>query len=196
MKAERIVLAGILAGLAVFICGALSHTVLGLGSIAVKTLPNDEAVLSTLQQNIKEPGFYLYPGGIQAAENAPEEERETLMKQYEQKYRTQAHGVLVYSPATGEYFNFPKLMSVELASNILGALIAAWLLSFAFTALSRMGRILFVASLGLFASLAIDVSYWNWYDFPTAYLCASLLDNVIAWTFGGVVLAFVMKPKT
>ena len=57
------------------------------------------------------------------------------------------------------------------------------------------GRVLFCALLGLFASLAIDVSYWNWYGFPTNYTAAALVDQVAGWGLAGVAIgAIVRKP--
>jgi len=50
------------------------------------------------------------------------------------------------------------------------------------------------AALGLVASLAIDVSLWNWYGFPTAYSAASLADEVIGFTAAGLGMAWIIKP--
>ncbi|MGH9839083.1 MAG: hypothetical protein ACREEM_09890 [Blastocatellia bacterium] len=196
MNNGRIVLAGVLAGIVVFVWGALSHMVLSIGESAVKTMPNEPAVLSTMSQNIKEPGFYLYPGGMEEVQNAPQAEQEALAKKYEEIYKTQPHGVLVLTPPNGTMYSFPKLLVNELLSNILSGLIAACLLSLALGSLpSFPGRVLFVAGLGFFSTLAIDLSYWNWYGFPTKYLLSSFADNTIGWTLAGVVLAAMIKSR-
>ncbi|MBI1761718.1 MAG: hypothetical protein HYR56_09815 [Acidobacteria bacterium] len=196
MKIGRLLLAGVLAGVVVFIWSALSHMVLGLGEAAVKSLPNESAVLTALNQNVKAPGFYLYPGGMEAIQNAPKDQQEALTKQYEEVYKAQPHGILVLTPPNGVVYSFPKLLLNELLSNILGGVIAAWLLSLALGALpSFLGRIGFVAALGLFAALAVDFSYWNWYGFPTKYLLTSLLDNTLGWALAGVALALFLKPR-
>lgn len=194
MNTGRLLLAGVLAGIVVFVWSALSHMVLGLGEAAVKTIPNESSVLSTMNQNIKEPGFYLYPGGMEEIQKAPQSERDALTKKWEETYKTQPHGVLVLTPPSGAVFNFPKLLVNELLSNVLGGLIAAWLFSLAIGSLGSFPmRVLFVAALGLFAALAIDLSYWNWYGFPTKYLFSSLIDNTIGWALAGVVLAALIK---
>lgn len=196
MNKGRLVLAGVLAGLAVFVWGMLSHMAFGLSEAAVKSLPNEPAVLTALQQNVKAPGFYLYPGGMEALQNAPADQQEALTRQYEETYKTQPHGVLILTPPTGTMYSFPKLLLNELLSNMLGGLIAAWLLSLALGSLpSFLGRLCFVALLGSFSAVAIDFSYWNWYDFPTKYLLISLVDNTLGWALAGAVLAFLLKPR-
>jgi hypothetical protein len=195
MNKGRLLLAGVLAGLAIFVWGMLSHMALGIGEMAVKTLPNEAAVLAALNENVKEPGFYLYPlGGMGDPQQASQE---ATMQQYEQLYKTQPHGVLVLTPPNGQSFNFPKLLINELISNLLSGLIAAWLLSLALSSLSSfIGRVVFVALLGLSTTVAIDVSYWNWYDFPTKYLVSSFLDNTLGFALAGVVLAWMFRQKT
>ncbi len=196
MNKGRLLLAGVLAGLAVFVWGMLSHMVFGLGEAAVKSLPNEAVVLPALNQNVKAPGFYLYPGGMEAMQNAPKDQQEALTKQWEETYKTQPHGVLILTPPNGAGFSFPKLLVNELLSNIAGGLIAAWLLSLALGSLPSFGgRVLFVTLLGVFAVLAIDTSYWNWYGFPTKYLLASLADNALGSALAGVVLAWWFKAK-
>ena len=54
-------------------------------------------------------------------------------------------------------------------------------------ATSALSRVAFGAALGAFASLAIDFSYWNWYGFPSAYLAAQMVDQVVAWALAALV---------
>jgi hypothetical protein len=197
MNKGRLLLAGVLAGLAIFVWGMISHMALTIGEISVKALPNESAVLTCLNQNVKEPGFYLYPvGGMMDAQKGSKEQQEAARKQYEELYKTSPSGVLVLTPPTGQTFNFPKLLVNEFVSNLLSGIIAAWLLSLALGGLpSFVGRVVFVALLGFGATLAIDFSYWNWYGFPTKYLCASFLDNTLGFALAGVVLAWMFRQK-
>ena len=41
---------------------------------------------------------------------------------------------------------------------------------------SRVKRMLLSAALGFFAWMSIDVSYWNWYEFPSSYAMAQMID--------------------
>lgn len=70
---------------------------------------------------------------------------------------------------------------------MLGALVAAWLLAMA----SGFGRrVAIAAALGLFAWLAVNVPYWNWYLFPLEFTLGAALDQVIGWTVAGLGMAW------
>ncbi len=86
-----------------------------------------------------------------------------------------------------EKLNFPRLLGVELLTNILAALIAALIL--ARLAGNYLQRALIVGALGLFAWFSISISYWNWYDFPTSFILAEGLDQFLGWLVAGLVIA-------
>jgi uncharacterized membrane protein len=56
-------------------------------------------------------------------------------------------------------------------------------------------RALLVALLGLLETFDIDVSQWNWYSFPTAYMLAQLVDHTMGWFLAGLVLARVCRDR-
>ena len=60
--AKRVVIAGILGGVVIFLWGYLAHTVLGLGEVGIKELSNEQAVVGALRASTSEPGFYFFPG--------------------------------------------------------------------------------------------------------------------------------------
>lgn len=77
-------------------------------------------------------------------------------------------------------------------NDVLGALIAAYLLSK--TAAAFGGRVLFVTLLGLFSWVVISIPYWNWFGFPTDFIAAEAIDQVVGWSLAGPVLAAIVKP--
>jgi hypothetical protein len=66
-------------------------------------------------------------------------------------------------------FVFGQSLAIEFITQLLQALIAVYLLS-----LTRIGnfagRLGFYALVGLIAVIATNISYWNWYSFPIAYM--------------------------
>ena len=52
-----------------------------------------------------------------------------------------------------------------------------------------------VGLMGVFEWLDINVSYWNWYKFPTAFTVASLVEQLIGWTLAGLVMALILRPR-
>lgn len=188
----RIVLGGIVAGIVVFICGALTHMVTPLGTVGLKSLPNEDAILEDMRPNIPSSGLYFFPG-MAEDKSLTKEQKAAAEKAWTEKYRQGPSGLLVYTAKGSEPLS-PSQLVVELVTNIIGAWIAAFLLSMA--TITSFGRhVLFVTLLGVFASVAIDLSYWNWYRFPGDYTLAQLADQTICWFFGGLVLAaFIKRP--
>jgi hypothetical protein len=184
---KSVLLGALLGGLVVFLWGAVAHMVLlSPGAAGIHGLPQEEHVVSALKGALLEPGFYAFPWTESADPSAEEEAA------WEARYRAGPTGVVIYQPSGAEPLSARQL-ATELASNVLGALLAALVLRS--SGLGYAGRVLLVASLGLFAWLAIDVSYWNWYRFPTAFARAGLLDAVVGWLLAGLVLAYVVKPR-
>lgn len=150
---------------------------LPVGELGVSQLPEQEAVLAFLRDHVTEHRFYVFPWSEDPAE-------------LERAYATQPHGVLALTPP-GEPFSFGRLLAGEAVSNLLGGLLAAVLFAAAAPRLGGWGRrIGFGAALGAFATLAIDVSYWNWYGFPTVYLAAQFVDSVVGWSLAALVLGW------
>ena len=191
---KKILLAGVLGGVVNFAWGAFSHMVIHLGDTGVRGIPNQDAVLPPIKAGIRERGFYFFPW-VQEPPNATKAQKEAVEKQWGDLMRAGPSGILVVDPRGKELMSPSQLLG-ELASNILGAAVAAHLLCKAAGGISWFGgRVLFCALLGLFASLAIDVSYWNWYGFPTNYTAAALVDQVAGWGLAGVAIgAIVRKP--
>ena len=185
----KTLLAGVLAGVTVFVWGSVSHMLLPLGEVGIREIPNEAAVLGAMQSNIQGPGFYLFPGMGKPQDQVTDADQ----KQWEEKYKAGGHGILIYSPG-GKAFNFPAKLATEFLTNVLAALVAAFLVSNATGLTNFAGRTAFVGSLGLFSAFDVHASYWNWYDFPANYTLATTLDGVVGWTLAGVVLALMIKP--
>ena len=190
----RVLLAGILAGIVSFLWGMLSHVVLNLGESSMKSIPAEPVVLRAMSTHITEPGFYFFPS-MQDQPKGTLEQQKAAQAAYLKAYETRPHGVLIYSPPNGP-LNFGSRLARQLAIEIVCGLIAAVLLSMAAASLPFGGRVLFVALLGLFASMSVDAPYWNWYGFPTAYFRSQVIDEVAGWVLAGVVLATMIRsPK-
>jgi len=181
---KRILLAGVLGGLAAFLWSAFSHMALPLGETGVRSLPAETEVLGSLRGSVPEAGLYIFPS---PADTSPEGQA-----QWMEKHRTGPVGLLVYRPVGGE-FNFPRYLVTELLTNILAAALAAFFLARIFG--GYLQRALLVAMLGLFAWLSISVSYWNWYDFPASFILAEGIDQVVGWFVAGLVIARVVPGR-
>jgi hypothetical protein len=184
----KIVAGAVLAGIVVFFWGAISHMALPIGTMGIKTIPSEDGVLSALRDAVKEPGFYIFPGHDMSRTLSDNEQ-----KAWEEKLKQGPSGIVIVAPTGGEPMS-PRQLFTELATDILGALLAAILVSQVHGGfLKRVG---FVTLLGIFGFVSISVPYWNWYKFPTAFTLAEAIDQVVGWFLAGLVLAAILRtPK-
>src|SRR5437879_10645303 len=154
---KRIIIGGLVAGVATFIWGAVSHIVLGLGEAAIKEIPNESQVLLVLQANLKETGFYFFPG-MQCPPGASKEQKAAAEKKWNEKYVAGPRGILVYHPE-GEQAMSPKQLLSQLAVEIVAGLVAAFVLAQARGLGSYAGRAGFVTLLGLLPFFMVNFPY-------------------------------------
>jgi len=183
----RLVFAAILAGIVMFAWGAVSHMFLGIGSIGMKPMPNESSLSATLKTNIAEPGIYFMPG-MEMSQRATDEQQEA----WAAKYKEGPTALLIYNPAGEEPMSI-KRFGIELVSNIAATLVVGMILSLGVAGISR--AVTMSVLIGLVGWLSINVSYWNWYRFPTNFVTAELIDQIVGWLLAGFVLGFILKKK-
>ena len=180
---NKILVGGIAGGVVLFLWGAFSHVVLPLGEVGVRTIPDEATMMEAMRMSMTEPGFYLFPG--EGAQGSAEEQAV-----WRARHRQGPTGVIVYQPTGGEPMP-PRTFLLEIVSNILAALIAAFVASR--VAGPRWARWQIVALLGIFTWLVVEVPYWNWYGYPTDFTLAALVDAIVAWTLVGFVVTWFVK---
>jgi len=188
---NRVLLATVLGGIALFIWGSVSHLALGLGSTGIRELPNEAAVLAAMKGSIAEPGFYFFPG-MGVGPGATAEQKNAAQKKFEDRYIAGPNGILIYHPTGTTPFS-PAKLGAQLGLNLLQALLAALLLSMAPGLGSYGRRIGFFALLGLLMATATNVEYWNWYGFPTSYTLTAMCDKFIGFLVVGLAVGAVIK---
>ncbi len=156
---KRILLAGLLGGVAMFIWSSIAHMVLPLGEVGIQSPPGEQTLVKTLQSSLGQtPGLYLFQSGL-----------------------------LVYRP-TGAMEMHPGQLITEFVTEFAEALLLAWLLSRTrlHSYLSLLGFTVIVAVLG---ALVTNVSYWNWYSFPASYTLAYMTTETVGLLVAGAVAA-------
>jgi hypothetical protein len=176
--AKRILLGGILGGLALFLWGGLSHMALGLGEVGIQNI--QRPVYESMKAAMAQPGFYFFP----------ESDGKGTIKD---EFKGGPIGILIYKPAgagapmTGQLIN-------ETILNIIQALLAAYLLSLATKLVRYPQRVGFVFVLGILSAIATNIEYWNWYGFPSTYTMAAIVDKLIGFMVVGLIVAAFVKP--
>src|SRR5579884_2554238 len=114
---KRVILAGVLGGLAMFIWTFVAHMLLPLGEAGVKQIDHEESLLGAMQSTLNSPGFYIYPN------MPPDHDQAAYMK----KVESGPSGILVYLPR--RHFSFAASLGTEFLSELIQALIAAYVVS-------------------------------------------------------------------
>ncbi len=187
----KILLAGILGGTAMFIWTSLAHMVLPLGEAGIGEIPNESAVLSAMQSNIRDQtGLYIFPG-LGVGKNATRQEKSEAMKHIAEKIAANPSGILMYH-APGRPFTLGKSLGIEFATELVEAILVVFLLAQTDIACFA-GRFGFVLVAGILASITTNVSYWNWYGFPEVYTVSYMLIQIIGFFLVGIVAALVVR---
>jgi len=190
----KILLAGVLGGIVMFIWTSIAHMALPLGEAGLGEIPNESTVLGVMQSNIGEQtGLYIFPGpGI--GKNATRNEKDEAMKHMGEKMAANPSGILMYH-APGRPLELGKLLGVEFGTELLEAILVVFLLAQTRIA-SFAGRVGFVFVAGILAAIATNVSYWNWYGFPGAYTASYILTQIVGFLCVGIVAALVLRKTT
>jgi hypothetical protein len=183
------VVGALLAGVVVFFWGAAAHMVLPLGTIGVRQIPNEDGMLAAFRGSITTPGFYFFPG-MDHSKPASNSDVEAVIA----KIKQGPTGILVIHTITDGEAMSPRQLGTELATNVVSALLASWLLTNVVLGYAR--RVLFVTLLGVFGFVTVNVPYWNWYGFPTDFTSAQAIEHIVGWFLAGLVLAAIVRPST
>lgn len=189
--AKRVLLAGLLGGLAMFVWASLAHTVLGIGKVGVQEIPNEQPVLSALQTQLNgNSGLYFFPG-LGLGSGATREQQNAAMQQYDQKLATNPSGILIYHPP-GMKALTPQQLVTEFLTECVEAILVCFLL--AQTRLTSFGsKVVFFTVAGIVAAITTNIPYWNWYGYPMNYTAAYMSIQIVDYILAGIVAALVMK---
>lgn len=181
---KRALIAALVGSVAMYLWSSLAHVVLPLGAIGISVIPNEQALLANLHATLGEAsGFYMFPdfGG------SPD------MQQYGQKLAVNPSGMIIYHPPGAKPMTPGQLITeflVELAETLLAVFLLAQ------TGLKTFGaRAGFIITAGLLASLGTNVSYWNWYGFPSSYTLAYMCIQLFGFVVAGLIVAALMKNR-
>lgn len=174
----RIVIAGILGGIAMFIWASIAHVATPLATIGLSPLPGGDATVSHLHQELGDKTalyFFPYAAGTDSKSMAAQEA----------KMKTEPSGLLAYQgPSEGA---FPRQMIVEFVLEVIESLLLGLVLVGTAGYRPRMGLALAV---GLVAAISTNFSYWNWYGFSTGYTFANGFTELVKYLVAGAVIAF------
>ena len=175
----RTLLAGLAAGIAMFVWSSFAHVATPLGTMGVSTLPDESVTVGNLASALGDKGgLYLFPSN--------------MVRGASSSAATAPGGFLVFNPETPTSLQ-PRKLVIEFLTELAEGMIAAWLV--AQTALvGYLTRVGFVGMIGLAAAITTNIPYWNWYTFPTAYSVGYAFIQIVAYLVAGLVIAAIVRP--
>lgn len=191
----RIVLAGLAGGLVVFVWGAVSWMGLPFHTKSLHNVPQSEVLIAHLKSAGAPTAVYHYPGFLHDESGTPvPAERQNAW--FEQHRGGPYIPLLNYRAEGFEPFAARQFL-VGLLVDVTSAMFAAWLLcATGRTFATYRARVLFVAGLGVFATLTINVQQWNWMRYPAEFALPGVIDAPVAWLLAGLVIARIARPRT
>ncbi|HEY1751659.1 MAG TPA: hypothetical protein VGG29_10360 [Caulobacteraceae bacterium] len=171
----RILIAGILGGVAMYIWASAAH-LSPLATVGAHPVPNQGLVTAGLQLSLGDKGGVYIFGAAPAAKGSA----------------AGPAGMIAYDPHGAAAGPQPRQLVTELVLE----LVEAVLLAFALAAVAGFGRRVGIAVLvGLIAAITTNASYWNWYGFGLDYTLANGFIELVKYVVAGVVAAAVMGRR-
>ena len=171
----RVLIAGVLAGLAMFFWETIAHMVLPLGELGFSTLPNEEATRQLLAAHMGgADGLYLFPDMRSGGEPS-----------------AGPSGLLAYHPQV--IFSY-SVIGWEVLTELVQGLALALLIGM--SAVSDFGKKMAIAALvGVAAAFCVSPGYTIWYGFPLIYTLGQMIVAFGDYLIGGLVIAALLRSR-
>jgi hypothetical protein len=183
MKGEtmRILIAGLLGAIAMFIWTSVAHTMTPLANMGFSQMPNEQPVLDTMHRSIGEhAALYFFPWVD------PSDPK--MMEKSAAATKANPSGLLLYRPPGAAFTDMTPLLIKEFLKELVQSLIAAFVV--AGMAAAFFNRVIAVTLIGVSAGIATNASYWIWYGFPLDYTLAQIVIEVVGAFVAGLAIAW------
>jgi hypothetical protein len=184
--AKRVLLAGLLAGIVLYVWESVAHLALPLGELGIRGLDHEAAMLTAIKANVTQDGFYFFPNPFPPGGTAEQQ------KQVEQLMLAGPSGIMIVHPNGDPGLTAPRL-ALQALFDILSMLLAAIVLAQAVALKGFGSRVGLVAMLAAFPTLRTELPQWNWYGFPALYTTAQFALHLVGFILGGLVLAKMIR---
>src|SRR5438874_437364 len=98
---KRLVLAGVLGAVAMFLWSFIAHMALPLGEAGIGQIDNEQALLTSIQSTISAHGMYMFPHMPPGNDQA----------EYQKKIASGPSGLMIYFPTRD--FKFGQSLAIE-----------------------------------------------------------------------------------
>lgn len=166
---KKSALAAVLGGLVLFLWGFVSWAILPWHESVAHKFSDEAAVAQALKANAPEQGVYYLPFA-------------------EEDHKPGETAAFVNVLPQGFDMDMGKLMGIGLLTQIISAFLVVVLLRQT-RGLNYLGKVMFIALVGLIIGFVSHAPYWNWFGFSTPYVIVMIVDTFIGWTLAGLGIA-------
>lgn len=181
----RVIAAGFIGAVIVFVWGAVSWMVLNLWDEDIRDLPGDGALERMINEQVPEDGAYYFPA-------MPAMDDPAAVEAWEASHREGPIGMVTIQKEGADPYSMTSMLGGFLIS-LLSALLISGVLGYAGSIGSSYGG---RAAIGIvFAIFAVASTYamqWNWFWWPSDYAMALSADVLIGWIIAALVMAAVV----
>ncbi len=183
----RILVASLVGGFLVFCMGAVNHTVFHFQDRTFLKMPESSAFSEHLSSRGLAHGLYVFPD----MPTVEDQSDPAKMAAFNERYGAGPSGMLLI------VHKGPILMGENLGkeffSNMIAALMAAWIVSLMAADVGFGRRWLAVLLMGVFAWVSLTASYGFWYRFPHDFVHDELYCALLEWGVAGLVIAAIVR---
>jgi hypothetical protein len=187
---KSLILGTILGGLVAFVWSSVSWEVIGWHEKTMVGFQNEDEVSAVITSHATQDGTYRLPNMPPTAGMPPEQKKSALAALMQ---KMQTGPIMVAAVRRGGFGSYGRGLIVQLLSLMAAAFLLTGLL-LQTTGLSYARRVVFLAIVGLAASVIADLPNWNWWGFSGAYTAVNLADSTLTWLVAGLVIAKVANP--
>jgi hypothetical protein len=186
----RTLVAALIGAVVLFAWGAVYWMFIIDKSGAIRSVPNEAAIVGNLKTNIGSSAVYMFPAYPEP--NAGE----AAMQDFARRYKEGPVGAIIYRAEGGEHMP-PSMMARGFLINLASAVLVTIVLqAMAAGGLGFARRWAIAIMFGLFAALSTDALRGNWMPFPEPWTRALMFETIVAWVLaGGVISALCKAPS-
>jgi hypothetical protein len=190
---NRILLAGVLGGVALFLWEFVAHDLTPLGLAGLSTVPNEDAVGVAMKQALPASGLFYFPAPADAPGMTADQKKDAMNKAME-KARIGPTALIAFRRDGGEALSAGQLLT-QFAADVLAMLLLAGLLA-QLPAAGFGARVASITALGILPGLRAHIPMWNWYGFPKSYIAAQIAIDMVGFFVAGLILARLVQRRS
>jgi len=191
---QRIVLAALLGGLALFAWESVAHMMTPLGEMGFKPLDDEAVVAPALKTAVHDSGLYFFPAP-QLRDGMTSAEKKAAMDASMKKYEQGPSGMILIL-RHGAPAMTPQQLLTQFVADLVAMLIAALLNAQLGAGASYMRKVSLIAVMALFPTLRMGLAWENWYHFPKSLIAAQFIEDFVGFLIAGLIVAKLVQSRS